>query len=155
MSAGPEVLILDTGVVGLLGTRRRKPERLAHWPADALARIDGAIKVISFATRAELDAGLMRPDLDRTFVGRERARTAALPVLPLDQPTIDEWARLWECLRSRGVTIGQNDLWIAATACSRGHTLVTCDGDLTRLADEVDIVYLPARADSSPPPGPS
>jgi len=153
-ATAPEVLVLDTGVASLLGTRRRRPERLAHWPSDDLKRIDGAIKVISFATRAEIDAGLLEPGLDSTFVRRERERTAALPVLPLDQPTMDEWARLDAHLKRKGKTIGDNDIWIAATAGSRGHTVVTCDGDLTRLADEVDVLYLPAKSDSLPPPGP-
>ncbi len=154
MNSSPEVLVLDTGVVSILGTRRRKPERVSHWPRESLSRIDAAIKVISFATRAEIDAGLLDPRLDSRFVERERRRTATLPVLPLDQPTMDEWARFSEHLRRKGVTIGHNDLWVAATASSRGLTVVTCDGDLMRLADEIDVVYLPVNVDTPPPPGP-
>jgi predicted nucleic acid-binding protein len=37
-----------------------------------------------------------------------------------------------------------NDLWIAATASSRGHALVTCDRDHQRIAPElpIEVVFL-------------
>jgi len=39
------------------------------------------------------------------------------------------YADLYEEDRSRGHNIGENDLWIAATAKAAGAVLLTCDGD--------------------------
>lgn len=154
MPGEPEVLVLDTGVIGLLRFRRHKPERIAHWPSESVDRMGAAITTMSFVSRAEINAGLLAPEVDPKFAKRERERTAAITVLPLDQPTIDEWARLHAHLRAKGVEISDNDLWIAATASSRSHPVVTCDGDLTRLADQLEVIHLPPKPDSGPPPGP-
>lgn len=150
MSNGPELLVLDTSTVSLLRFRRHKPRRLAHWPAGTLERLDAAVLAISFATAAEIDAGLRDPRLDTAYVTSERRRLAALPVLPLDQPTMDTWAELFQHLKSQGRAMGQHDLWIAATAKVRAATVVTADTDFLALVDQVGVLYLPRNADSRP-----
>lgn len=58
---------------------------------------------------------------------------------------VDEWARLRALSRQNGWNVGDNDLWIAATASARGYGLVTCDGDQARVADpSLEVLYLPA-----------
>jgi predicted nucleic acid-binding protein len=69
---------------------------------------------------------------------------AAYLLVTIDDPYLNEWARLSVAARARGVAIGDNDLWIAATANSRGQTLLTCDKDHLRIAAElgVEVIYL-------------
>jgi predicted nucleic acid-binding protein len=57
---------------------------------------------------------------------------------------VDEWARLRVVAKSNGIAIGDNDLWIAATASVREQVLVTCDRDHQRIAPELpgEVVYL-------------
>jgi len=47
------------------------------------------------------------------------------PVLPIDVPTARAHAELWAGLAAAGTPVGAHDLWIAATAISRGLTLAT------------------------------
>ncbi|HEY0280043.1 MAG TPA: PIN domain-containing protein [Solirubrobacterales bacterium] len=56
----------------------------------------------------------------------------------------DEWARLRAAARANGVAIGDDDLWIAATASTHRCALVTCDRDHRRIARDlpVEVVYL-------------
>jgi predicted nucleic acid-binding protein len=56
---------------------------------------------------------------------------------------VDECARLRAVCRSGGVTVPDNDIWIAATAISRGWTLVSCDEHFDAIPG-VDHVRLPA-----------
>jgi predicted nucleic acid-binding protein len=64
--------------------------------------------------------------------------------LTIDDPYLDEWARLRHNAKARGIAIGDNDLWIAATASVREAVLVTCDRDHVRIARDlpVEVVYL-------------
>jgi predicted nucleic acid-binding protein len=69
--------------------------------------------------------------------------------LPLDSQIIDEWARLRAESAAIGLTIGDNDLWIAATASSYRAPLVTCDLDQCRIEQLLpEVIYLPR----DPPP---
>jgi len=47
--------------------------------------------------------------------------------------------------RQNGWNVGDNDLWIAATASALGHALVTCDADQARIVDpKLEVLHLPA-----------
>lgn len=63
------------------------------------------------------------------YGARNKARIAALTqrmaVLGIDVETAAYYARIRHALEARGTSIGGNDLWIAAQACSIGATLVT------------------------------
>jgi predicted nucleic acid-binding protein len=61
-----------------------------------------------------------------------------------DHVDLDEWARLKDLAKYGGIAISDNDLWIAATASTRGHPLVTCDKDQFRLDPHlpVEVIYL-------------
>ena len=59
-----------------------------------------------------------------------RAQIKKTLVIPISQPGVHErWAEISSSLRSIGLTIGQNDIWIAATAIVAGMTLLTTDKD--------------------------
>ena len=49
------------------------------------------------------------------------------PVLPIDMPTARAHAELWAGLAAAGTPVGAHDLWIAATAISRGLSLATAN----------------------------
>jgi tRNA(fMet)-specific endonuclease VapC len=52
---------------------------------------------------------------------------AQIPVLPVDVPTARVHAELWAGLATAGTPVGAHDLWIAATAVSRGLSLATAN----------------------------
>jgi predicted nucleic acid-binding protein len=144
MNAHRETLICDTSFVSHLSRRKERPDRYAHWSADDLARIKAAFLAISIVTVAELRAGYMDAGWgSRKIAETERQWADFLPLL-IDDPYLNAWARLWAAAKARGVAIGDNDLWIAATAAFRGQTLVTCDRDHVRLAPElpVEVMFL-------------
>lgn len=59
----------------------------------------------------------------------------------------DRWAEMHSRLKAGGRTIGQNDIWIAATASIAGLTLLTTDGDFEALRGLgfLNVVRLDAR----------
>lgn len=68
---------------------------------------------------------------------RGRARTlrqafveqviARVPAIPFDTLAARAHARLWADLAARGVTVGERDLLIGATAVAHGHRIATRD----------------------------
>lgn len=145
MNARRETLICDTSFVGHFLRRKRRPERYVHWDDADVARIRAAILAISIVTIAELRAGYLGAGWgSRRIAETERQWSAYLPLL-IDDPYLNVWARLWAATRERGVAIGDNDLWIAATATVRRQTLVTCDRDHVMLAPDlaIEVMFLP------------
>lgn len=144
-SASPpaERLLCDTSFVGHSARRLVKPERYATWPAELLARIEGAILAISVITLAEVRYGYLVAGWGPERIRKEERRLAGLLHVPLDATVLDEWARLRAASKRHGWNVGDNDLWIAATASSRGYALVTCDADQARIADPaLEVLHL-------------
>jgi predicted nucleic acid-binding protein len=87
-------------------------------------------------------------DFGLTLVWLVRKSPDSLPhafvPLAIDDGDIEEWSRLMAVARAKGVALSDNDLWIAATASSRGHALITCDRDHQRIAPElpIEVVFL-------------
>jgi len=124
--------LLDTGIV-LLATRA-----------------GSASKVID--AQFDLSASNFRPAMCEVSVGELLAfananhwgekRKAALMerlkgslILPISHPGVHQrWADMQSTLQAAGVTVGQNDLWIAATASVTGLTVLSADKDFKRLA---------------------
>lgn len=51
-------------------------------------------------------------------------------IIPIAHPGVHQrWAEMSSALRSAGLTVGQNDIWIAATTSVAGMTLLTTDKD--------------------------
>jgi predicted nucleic acid-binding protein len=145
---GPERLLCDTSFVAHVGVRRIKPERYRHWDEIMLGRIDGAVLAISVVTLGEARFGYRNAGWGRDRIDREERRLSAFLQIPLDFPDLDEWARLKDIAKRSGIAISDNDIWIAATASTRGFPLVTCDQDQKRLDDHlgVPVLYLPPGA---------
>jgi predicted nucleic acid-binding protein len=143
-SLGRETLICDTSFVANVGRRRLNPERFAHWDQAVVERIEAALLVVSIVTLAEFRAGYVGAGWgSRRVADAELLVAGFVPVL-IDDPYVNEWARLSAGARRRGVALSDNDLWIAATASGREQVLVTCDRDHQRIAPElsVEVVYL-------------
>jgi len=141
----PERLLCDTSFVGASAKRSAQPERFAHWPADTLGRIDTAILAISVITLAEARYGYLNASWGAARIDREEHRLAGFLQIPLDPSIVDEWARLRVLSRQNGWNVGDNDLWIAATASARCYALVTCDADQARIIDsKLEVLHLPA-----------
>ena len=145
----PERLLCDTSFVAHAGIRRVKPERYEHWDAHVVARIESAVLAISVITLGEARFGYRNADWGRARIAEEERRLSSFLQIPLDFPDLDEWGRLKDLAKRGGNSISDNDLWIAATASTRGHCLLTCDRDQLRLAGDlpVDVIYLPPRPD--------
>jgi predicted nucleic acid-binding protein len=121
-----------------------QPERVAHWDARVLDRIDRARNAISVVTLAESRAGYLIADWGPHRIEQDERRLRAWGLLPLDGQIVNEWARLRAESLPIGLAIGDNDLWIAATASSYGAALVTCDLDQRRIEHLLpEVIYLP------------
>jgi tRNA(fMet)-specific endonuclease VapC len=84
----------------------------------------GGDAAMSIVTLAELRFGVERTGSQR-LRSALAAMTGYLPVLPLEAPVDQTYARLRTHLQRTGQPIGPNDMWIAAHALSLGVTLVT------------------------------
>jgi predicted nucleic acid-binding protein len=144
MNAHRETLICDTSFVSHFFELGKRPERYAHWNQDVVARIRAAILAISIVTIAELRAGYLEAGWGSRRVAEMELQWATFLQLLIDDPHLNAWSQLRADARGRGVAIGDNDLWIAATATVRRQTLVTCDLDHVRLAPQlpVEVLYL-------------
>ncbi len=147
-----ETLVCDTSFVGHLWRRLEEPARYAHWDPSVIDRVEAAVLAISIVTIAECRSGHLKAGWGIRRVARDELALAALRPILIDNPHVEEWARLSAAARSHGIAIGDNDLWIAATACVREGVLVTCDRDHVRIARDlpVEVVYLQPPL-SSPP----
>jgi predicted nucleic acid-binding protein len=70
-----------------------------------------------------LPSGKKRRDLE----ARAQTILALLAIEPVTEPIADTYGRLKASLESQGLTPDDNDLWIAATALTSGHLLVSRD----------------------------
>jgi predicted nucleic acid-binding protein len=97
---------------------------------------------VSIVTIAELRAGYIGAGWSsRKVADAERKVAEFVPVL-IDDPQLNEWARLWAAARARGIALSDNDLWVAATASPQERTLVTCDRDHVRIAPDLAVEVL-------------
>lgn len=131
-----ETLICDTSFVGHFSRQLRRPARYAHRDEAILSRVLDASLAMSVVTIGEMRAGYRLANL----FGVLDSRTSPT----VRRRYVSEWARLRAAARTAGIAIGDNDLWIAATASRREEVLVTCDRDHMRIARDlpVEVVYL-------------
>jgi len=143
----PEVILCDTTVVSLQEAAIGRPDITAHWPTDAVARLDRAIAAISVFTLAEIRAGRIHANWGQRRSDRQEQLLAAYVLIPLDEEILNEYATLhaWSI---RGHKMPHNDLWIAATAIARGIPLASCDQHFDSIAEAhgLEHVYLPRSA---------
>lgn len=143
-AAAAERLLCDTSFVGWSAKRTANPGRFTHWPAPVTDRIDQAILAISVITLAEARFGYLHANWGAPRIAREEQRLASFLQVPMDASILDEWARLKNLSQRSGWSITDNDLWIAATASTRGYPLVTCDSDQAHISDaNLTVLHLP------------
>jgi len=122
--------LLDSTTFSFLMERR--PEVVAHLgsvgPADRVA--------VCTIVRGEVLYGLERMPPGRRRRENERAAAELFEVLPCDElseAVADVYARIKYDAERAGTQLGENDLWIAATALAQGATVVTSDTDFGRV----------------------
>jgi len=119
-----EIILCDTTFVSLQERAGQRPETIAHWPHEALDRVDHAILALSVFSLAEIRAGRIYAGWGETRSERQEARLRAFLLVPLDEAILDQYARL-HAWNLKGHSIQHNDLWIAASAISRTLPLVS------------------------------
>ncbi|HEY4004192.1 MAG TPA: type II toxin-antitoxin system VapC family toxin [Pseudonocardia sp.] len=116
--------LLDTSV--LIGAESGRPMDLPRIPGDGL---------LSVVSLAELHAGVLAADdID---IRAQRLTTLNgvndIELIGIDEPTALMWARMRVHLARSGRRLNVNDLWIAASAASRGLPVMTQDNDFAAL----------------------
>jgi len=113
--------------------RRRTPG-----PVAAFLREHGSMPVgVSVVAAAELSEGY--EDAGRIAVER---LLGSFELLTIDPETSWIWSRLSRQCRAEGRSVGDNDLWIAATAARHARPLVTRNArDFERLPGVVALSY--------------
>jgi predicted nucleic acid-binding protein len=124
------IFLLDTNAISAL---MREDARMASWLSSV--RPDDRLVTCTIA-RGEILFGL-----GRLAQGRRRAELeakaqrlfAALPCEPVPPVAADHYASVKLAQQRRGVSLDENDLWMAATALAMRATLVSSDSDFQRL----------------------
>lgn len=122
--------LLDTNAVA--DAMREHPRLQAR-----VAAVQPAARVITCSiVRGEVLYGIERLAPGRRRNDLERKATAVLSALACEfvpAAAGDEYARVKVAQQRLGLAVDENDLWIAATALVIGATLVSRDGDFTRI----------------------
>jgi tRNA(fMet)-specific endonuclease VapC len=131
--AGPAYL-LDTGIV-LLATRASNASKV----------IDAQFGLSASSFRpaiCEVSVGELLAFANANHWGDKRKallmeRLKASLILPSSHPGVHQrWADMQSTLPGAGITVGQNDIWIAATASVTGLTVLSTDKDFKRLVKQ-------------------
>jgi tRNA(fMet)-specific endonuclease VapC len=77
----------------------------------------------------QLPQGRRRQNLD----SQARPLFAVIPCEPVPEAAGDHYARTKVMRQQKGLTLDENDLWIAATALALGATLITRDSDFRQI----------------------
>ncbi|MBK8078291.1 MAG: type II toxin-antitoxin system VapC family toxin [Kineosporiaceae bacterium] len=131
--AAPSRGVLDTSV--FIAAESGRPLDAARVPDES---------AISVVTLAELHAGVLAAR-DTDTRARRLATVEAIAdveVLPIDAEAAVMWARLRVLLAESGRRANVNDLWIAATAASRGLPVVTQDDDFSAVEGLAGLVVV-------------
>jgi tRNA(fMet)-specific endonuclease VapC len=118
--------LLDTGIMGDVGDRRRRvPERMRE-AQQAGGRIGTCMPVV-----AELFYGVEFNSTRDENLRRLRRALSGFICWPFERDAAEEYGRLAADLRRRGRPMSQIDIMVAAIALALGNcTVVSADGDL-------------------------
>jgi predicted nucleic acid-binding protein len=144
-----ETLLCDTSFVGHYSRSTARPDRYQHWPKATLKRLGNAQLAITPFTLGEARAGYVHSGWGQAHIAAFEGQLASFLLIPLDGPTLDEYANLHAHCKSSGKPLHHNDLWIAAAAISRGLELVSCDAAQCALPG-VQSIYLPPPGAATP-----
>ena len=125
--------LLDTSV--FIASESGRPLDTARLPDES---------AISVVTLAELQAGVLAAGDTATRATRMATLDALgdIEILPIDAFAALAWAQLRVLLAEAGRRINVNDLWIAATAASRGLPVVTQDDDFAAVDGMAGLVVV-------------
>ena len=116
------VALLDTNAVSdLMRDHPKVKARVGNY-ADPIVSSAVVIGEIRYGL-ARMPVGKKRTDLET----RASSVLAALYVEPVNEHIANAYGSLKAALEGRGLNLGDNDLWIAATAMVHGNLLVTRD----------------------------
>jgi tRNA(fMet)-specific endonuclease VapC len=110
--------LLDTNILSDLV---RHPAGMVR---DRIATVGEEGVCVSIVVAAELRFGAAKKNSKR-LTQQVEAILSALPILPLESPVDEHYAKIRAMLEAGGNPIGPNDLLIAAHARALGLTLVT------------------------------
>ena len=120
---------LDTNAC-IMHLRGRHPQLSGRWREHRAEDL-----VIPLTAYAELLVGAEKSSQPERVLRQIEVLLEAHEIVEITEEVAGHYARIRADLESRGVTIGCNDLWIAATALAHGATLVTNNtGDFSRVA---------------------
>ncbi len=125
------IYLLDTNAISDL---MREDARIEGWiagltPVDRIVTCTVVRGEILFGI-ARLPIGKRRTELEETslqFLNAFRCE-------PIPERAADLYAHLKVARQQQGLTLDENDLWVAATALAIGAGLVTRDGDFAGIA---------------------
>lgn len=123
--------LLDTTIFSelLRGHRKVESRMAAHSPAGRVC--------ICTIVRGEIGYGLERLAAGRRkrdLAARVASLFAAIVCEPISEMAADHYGRLKRSTQRRGLSLDENDLWIAAAALDLNAVLVTRDSDFSRVA---------------------
>ena len=111
-------VIADTTVLIDLWRYSRKPSRLA----ELKNKVRDAAILVPWITQAEFSRGAL---FQGVSLDRLKDFYRGFHLVPLDQPTIDTYCRLWVTMAKGGRAPSYPDLWIAACAIARDLAVLT------------------------------
>ena len=99
---------------------------------------------VSVVTIAELRAGVLAARGAEVRARRLATLDAVadIELLPVDVEAAHLWAQMRVLLAESGRRVNANDLWIAATAASRGLPVITQDADFDALSGLAGLVVV-------------
>jgi tRNA(fMet)-specific endonuclease VapC len=125
------IFLLDTNAVSdlMYGHAKALARLGALSPGDEVITCTIVLGEIVHGIRS-LPPGSKRRDLEQKF----QNVTPFVSGRPVPVGAADHYAQLRIECRQKGISLGENDFWIAATALALGALLVTRDGDFRRIA---------------------
>lgn len=136
-ASGAAPILCDTSFISIVQVKGWLPT----WPTEAQERLNSAILGISVITIAEVRDGHISANWGEARRTAAEQLMAAYLWVPLDMAVVNECARLRAACRAAGVVVPDNDIWIAATANTRGWPLASCDKHFEHIPD-VDHIFL-------------
>jgi tRNA(fMet)-specific endonuclease VapC len=112
--------LLDTSVYSQRLRKTAHPKVVERWSAAGDASM-----AISVICEAEVLYGLEKKDAPRLWTEYRGFLQNKLLVLPMDRKVIETYAKTKAEIQSKGYTVGEFDLLIAATALANQLTLAT------------------------------
>jgi tRNA(fMet)-specific endonuclease VapC len=130
-------VLLDTDVFSFL--MRPHDTRSAIYAK----RVAGKLIAVSFVTVGELLFGAKKRKWGATKVAELERRLRGAVIVPYDRALCDTYGRLKAETRAKGITVTDNDMWIAASAVRHNIPLVShnrrhfeCIPDLVLISEE-------------------